>query len=494
MFSGLAATPKSLVKGLMGFFSSTPPLVTGQKLAIELESEIRNKKEEIQAKAKTESDMGDETSKASKGKDKGKGKVVKSKVSKASKTGDAEMDLVTELAKNNKTSKDDIEAKISEIAEKELTQEYEEDRIREILEDPSEETVDVTASNMHEGVTGLKLVLPGDLDLLVTETPKLNAVSTMLEDVLFENEKCDREIDALLPDIFAECNQHIMTKLAEARDILVANRDNIDVFRATCVDEVREECRAMLQHCFPAASDNFTDAVTDAVTDGVVSSWLCELNLPDPDPTSNPRRPGILDSTNEIFFKRVTASIAASRANCLFCSPEWTAYKASETKRERDQVRSHYVAYDGGPPPPPPPGGGPPSLPPNFPLRGPPPGNDPEPFYYHANIPPYRYVVGPILDFENNLEGRTFIYIKCYDDNSYTNGFYFWVYLSQSEGLFRVFFKLQANSIIEKGYDYTQATLVDFRLQRVLCSYYKKHYNRGKRNPIYVDNSFLLFF
>ena len=487
----LAATPKSLVKGLMGFFSSTPPLVKGQEQAIELESEIRNKKqemqEELQAKAETESAMGDETSRArasKTSKSKGKGKAVKT-----GKAGKAKA----------------VDDKIAEIAEKELTQESQEDRIRKMLENPSlvagedEETVDVTASNMHEGVTGEELVLPSDLDLPVTEPPKLNAISTMLEVVLYENEMCKREIDGLLPDIFAECNQHVTAKLAEARNTLLAQGVTTDRFRATCVDEVRLECQAMLQHYFPPATLSASAAsaaslgsgfrippgFTDEVTQGLAQSWLCELNLPDP--TSNPRRPGILDSTNEIFFKRVTASIAASRANCLFCSPEWRTYKREENERERRYNTCNYVAYDGGPPPPPPPGGGPPPPPPpNFPPGGPPPGNDPEPFYYHANIPPYRYVVGPIVDFEN-LEGRTFVYIKCYDDDSYTTGFYFWVYLSQSEGLFRAFFKLQADSIIEKGYDYTQATLVDFRLQRVLCSYYKKHFNRGKRNPIFID-------
>jgi hypothetical protein len=492
----VAFTPKSIIKGLMGFFSSTPPIVEGQKLADELESVITDKKqeiqEELQAKAETESAMGDETvrsSKTSKAKGKRKGKGTEK-----GKAGEA--DIVTKLAKNNQTSKakDKIKAKIAEIAESELKQEYDEYSVRKMLEDPfpitgkAEETIDETKSNMHEGVTGEELKLPGDLDLPVTETPTLNAVSTMLELVLFENAKCEREIDTLLPDIFAECNRHVTAKLAEARKRLVAEGVTTDRFRATCVDEVRLECQAMLQHCFPPATLSASAALlssgfkiphefTDAVTREITSSWLCELNLPNP--TTGRAKPGILDSSNEIFFKRVTASIAGLRANTLFCSPEWRMYKERETEREKRDKRSHYVAYNGGPPPPPP-------L--NFPRSGPPPGNDPEPFYYHVNIEPYRYVVGPILDFENNLEGRTFVYIKCYDDNSYTTGFYFWVYLSQSEGLFRVFFKLKANSIIEKGYDYTQATLVDFRLQRILCSYYKKHYNRGKRNPIYVDN------
>lgn len=493
----VASTPAALgkaVKDLMGFFSLTPTVVTGQKLADELESVITDKKQEMQATSEAESAMVEGEKSRETLKPRSSVKAANPKVAA----------VVTKLVNTNKKSKAKIEAKkiedkIAEIAESELEQEYKEDSVKKMLEDPApitgeaEEILDVTASNMHLGVTGEALILPSDLHLPVTQTPTLNAVSKILDLVLFENAKCEREIDALLPDIFAECNRHVAAELAKARDTLVANGVTTDRFRATCVDEVRLECQAMLQHCFPPASAGLLASLTDAVTDEITSSWLCELNLPRP--TTGLAKPGLLDSSNEIFFKRVTASIAGLRANTLFCSPEWRRYKERENEREIHDNRSHYVAYDGGPPPPPPPGGGPSPLPPNFPPGGPPPGNNPEPFYYHVNIEPYRYVVGPIVDFEN-LEGRTFVYIKCYDDNSYTTGFYFWVYLSQSEGLFRVFFKLQANSIIEKGYDYTQATLVDFRLQRVLCSYYKKHYNRGKRNPIYVDTNdrFYYFF
>ena len=61
------------------------------------------------------------------------------------------------------------------------------------------------------------------------------------------------------------------------------------------------------------------------------------------------------------------------------------------------------------------------------------------------------------------------------------------MYRSQSEGLYRVFFKLIPNDSIEKGYDYTQASLVVFRLQVPFCNYYEKHSRRGKKNPIVLN-------
>ena len=106
--------------------------------------------------------------------------------------------------------------------------------------------------------------------------------------------------------------------------------------------------------------------------------------------------------------------------------------------------------------------------------------------YSYVNVGPYRYVVGPILDFQN-IEGRVFIYVKCYS-NDYTRGTYFWVYRSQSEGLYRIFFKLDTHGSIEKGYDYTQATLVNnFQLQIKLCEYYERHNKRGLKDPIVIN-------
>ena len=158
---------------------------------------------------------------------------------------------------------------------------------------------------------------------------------------------------------------------------------------------------------------------------------------------------------NETFFKRTAGCLQALRAYTIFESVYWRLYKRSQS----------IPPMPGGTP------GGPADY--GYDLR--------------AIFQPYGYVIGPIVDFES-LEGRTLIYVKCYDDETYTTGVYFWVYLSQSEGLFRVFFKLLANSIIEKGFDYTQGTLVNFMLQCLLIAYYNRHYSLGKQTPIKINS------
>ena len=179
-------------------------------------------------------------------------------------------------------------------------------------------------------------------------------------------------------------------------------------------------------------------------------SWLSSLELLTPRSTDR-----VKYKENEKFFKRTACCLQALRAYTIFESVDWRLYKKSQQNS----------SMPGGPP------GGPADY--GYDLR--------------EIFQPYRYVIGPIVDFES-LEGRTLIYVKCYDDATYTTGIYFWVYLSQSEGLFRVFFKLLANSIIEKGFDYTQGTLVNFMLQCLLTEYYNRHYRPGKQNPIKINS------
>ena len=227
----------------------------------------------------------------------------------------------------------------------------------------------------------------------------------------------------------------------------------------------------------------------------------------------------------ETFFKRTTLCLDALKAYNLFNTPNWRSYKSLEYARmnrnepaptpefwtmqyERDwreewanewanEWRRRWAENEKKPaslsPSPPPPPTPPPPLPRPGPVDNPwgpvppGPGGPANPGYnFRIKIDPYFYVVGPIVEFEN-IEGRTLIYVKCYDDNTFTTGIYFWVYLSQSEGRYRVFFKLRANSIIEKGFDYTQGTLVDFRLQSILSRYYDMHYSKGKRHPIKIN-------
>ena len=116
--------------------------------------------------------------------------------------------------------------------------------------------------------------------------------------------------------------------------------------------------------------------------------------------------------------------------------------------------------------------------------------------YKSVVIGDYKFTVGPIVDTARFI-GRTFVYVKCelatkHDQDELKqptvkplDHFYFWVYLSQSEGMFRVFFMLYAQFAIEKGVDYTQATLVHFKLQKILNEYYNQYYK--KVNPTVIN-------
>jgi len=233
----------------------------------------------------------------------------------------------------------------------------------------------------------------------------------------------------------------------------------------------------------------------------VTDSWLPDIKLPIPLLLRGPEA-----TKNQTFFKRTALYLDAFKAYNVFNTPNWRSYKSYENKRTTDELHPpapfwtmqyerewreewanewsrQWAEKNPSLSPPPPPA--PPGLPDPEPFV--PAGGPANPGYnFRIKIDPYYYVVGPIVEFEN-IEGRTLIYVKCYDDNSYTTGIYFWVYLSQSEGKYRVFFKLRANSIIEKGFDYTQGTLVDFRLQGILSRYYNMHYSRGKKHPIKIN-------
>jgi hypothetical protein len=81
----------------------------------------------------------------------------------------------------------------------------------------------------------------------------------------------------------------------------------------------------------------------------------------------------------------------------------------------------------------------------------------------------YHFTLGPLIDFP--AIGRKLIRVK------YTAGLtenYFFVYLSQSEGMFRVLFVLDPSGSIEKGVDYVQATLEEICLQYHLNKLYNE--------------------
>jgi hypothetical protein len=81
----------------------------------------------------------------------------------------------------------------------------------------------------------------------------------------------------------------------------------------------------------------------------------------------------------------------------------------------------------------------------------------------------YHFTLGPLIDFP--AIGRKLIRVK-YTTGSTKN--YFFVYLSQSEGMFRVLFVLDPSGSIEKGVDYVQATLEEICLQYHLNKLYNE--------------------
>ncbi len=286
-------------------------------------------------------------------------------------------------------------------------------------------------------------------------------------------------------------------KLAEFIAKMEEKKKNEDQYKRECKDGIEVELKDMLMGCyinpkeglhehefyrrvhhdFDIRCSEFATVSVGRVTD----SWLPDVSISG-------------GAGNETFFKRTALYLDALKAYNIFNTPRWRDYKLFEYKRISDlktlvpsqefwnmQYEREWNEEWAKQTPP-----SRPDLPPLFASN--PPGGPASPGYdFRTYIAPYYYVVGPIVDFEK-LEGRTLIYVKCYDDNTLTTGIYFWVYLSQSEGLFRVYFKLNANSIIEKGFDYTQGTLVDFRLQSILSRYYTMHYSEGKRAPIKLDS------
>ncbi len=308
------------------------------------------------------------------------------------------------------------------------------------------------------------------------------------------NDELNRQKYKCLPDVVFEYNEADKEKLKKLREKLLRDKTTTLKFRNDCIAESAVQLAGILKNYTGfnagtkastaeatrllkvAAKQDHADAnIYKLMMLRFTKSWVPYLNIPtNPDDES-------VDMQNRIFYNRVTSCLEALETYSVFSSRQWAAYKVMRPQAQivlcntlvlpprlefRDPVRSHVV-----PTPPPPP---------------PPPPSPPDSYYETVTVGPYHYVIGPILDFQN-IEGRVFIYVKCYDDNRYTTGTYFWVYRSQSEGLYRVFFKLIANSSIEKGYDYTQATIVHFRLQLALNKYYNKHSPRGIKNPIMLN-------
>jgi hypothetical protein len=290
------------------------------------------------------------------------------------------------------------------------------------------------------------------------------------------NNKLNEQKYKCLPDVVFEYNVADEEKLTALRAELLQRDMSTLQFRGSCVEDSALQLRNLLHLRQGLGVENeIISSLSRSFMERFTESWAPYLNRPSDQGDKS------VDTNNRIFYNRVTSCLDALDTYSVFSSSQWAAYKRSTTSPFapqivscnpgtsqlvfRDPVRAHVP-----PPPPPPPG----------------PYTPAESYYDEVPIGPYNYVIGPILDFQN-IEGRIFIYVKCYDDNTYKTGTYFWVYRSQSEGLYRVFFKIIPNKSIEKGYDYTQATLVHFKLQIALNKYYDRHAQRGGKNPIIIN-------
>ena len=292
------------------------------------------------------------------------------------------------------------------------------------------------------------------------------------------NNKLNEQKYKCLPDVVFEYNVADKEKLTALRAQLLESGISTLQFRDSCVAESAEQLAGILkQYNGWSIADAVTTSVSQLMMSRFTESWTPYLNCPSSVDDES------VDTQNRIFYNRVTSCLEALGTYSVFLSSPWAEYRRSENQRYLGNNTLPGVIQPVGAyarPPLLPPFGAPPPPPP------PPPPAPAESYYDTVTIGPYHYVIGPILDFQN-IEGRIFIYIKCYDNREYTAGTYFWVYRSQSEGLYRVFFKLIAKLSIEKGYDYTQATLVHFKLQLALNKYYDRHAQRGVKNPIILN-------
>jgi hypothetical protein len=240
--------------------------------------------------------------------------------------------------------------------------------------------------------------------------------------------------------------------------------------------EVSDVIKKMIEERILKISDEHVENVENVVnaeTEKLTKFWLKKLK-------DNP----IDSSIWKVIFKRTAINIAALGAYDVFnsfCNTQDMSYYPYDGNRydvvklsPTDKYRDPYSALKGI------------SV------------NQSTSNYKSVVIGDYRFTVGPIVDTARFI-GRTFVYVKCELANKHAEDklkkptvkpldhFYFWVYLSQSEGMFRVFFMLYAQFAIEKGVDYTQATLVHFKLQKILNEYYNIHYNKDTSPPTVIN-------
>ena len=238
----------------------------------------------------------------------------------------------------------------------------------------------------------------------------------------------------------------------ELRQAFIADQQNITKFREECVEEaIKQFQKALVDYDMRVApSIQVSPKISRDIMKKIAKSWS-ELLI------STTQGDSSVYLSYKTFFFRVNQAIDALLTQCIFLSTKWGVMQTALS------------------------------------VTHPPPDFKSYPTYPKVQVGPCWYVVGPILDFKN-IEGRIFIYVKCYRTEQCTDGIYFWVYGSQSEGFNRVFFKLDPFGAIEKGFDYTQGTFVHLRLQMALCSYYETYRRETPKllDTLTVLNSFMM--
>ncbi len=283
-------------------------------------------------------------------------------------------------------------------------------------------------------------VLPTDL------TPAAVANATIDEtndNLALDNALSSKESSTAVSADSAANLQRENQLFIESMQAFIAAQTDITIFRQQSINEaVKQFHDALLAYKIPVTTEMLS------YMEQIAKSWS-EFLISSTTPDSS------IYLSVKTFFFRVNQAIDALLTQCIFLSTKWDALQTAQ----------------------------PPPIPFPFPLMS---TSGYQISYPKVNVGPCWYTIGPILDFQN-IEGRIFIYVKCYKTSECTDGIYFWVYRSQSEGWYRVFFKLDPFGSIEKGFDYTQGTFDDCRLQMALCEYYNIHYRQGIKNPIKVD-------
>jgi hypothetical protein len=374
-----------------------------------------------------------------------------------------------------------------------------------ITVDTQEEVVD-TAKNTAKKINEIPApsITPAQIGELSAQIGKLSKIaesSLQKSKIMYEQDASEllSEFQDDLCKDYNELGEELEEQLyqdflefviPQTSENLDENSDIATTAQSRIETEVSLVIKKMIEDRNLKISDDILDSVVKSETHKLTKFWLKKLK-------DNP----VDSSIWKVIFKRTAVNIAALGAYDVFnsfCNTQNMGYYQYKlTRYDRDPVKLKPATMDDKP---------------DDTLSKritdifqtiPKPSN-----YKSVVIGDYKFTVGPIVDTARFI-GRTFVYVKCElteDKKQVIKGekekklkknedeekekmetddtiepldhFYFWVYLSQSEGMFRVFFMLYAQFAIEKGVDYTQATLVHFKLQKILNEYYNEYYKK----------------